>query len=100
MAPPGLNENDFTDDRLALVLSFLGSGELWEVFETTLSSQLVCWYGLETLMVYVNLATSWRVYLFTVHTIRYVDCNRPFYCITNRDGIHPGLRLAMGLQVW
>jgi hypothetical protein len=27
MAPPGLNENDFTDDRLALVLSFLGSGE-------------------------------------------------------------------------
>ncbi len=51
MAPPGLNENDFTDDRLALVLPFLGSGELSEAFENTLSSQLVRWYSLETLMV-------------------------------------------------
>jgi len=54
---PGLRELDFTDDRLAMVLSKLGNDQAWEAYEREQNSTLLRVYDLEAKCVRIDATT-------------------------------------------
>jgi len=58
LVSPDLNELDFTDDRLALMLSRISAQESWTALQASLNERLIRVYELETLCVRHDSTTS------------------------------------------